>query len=280
MLELTFDNEFNLKKTFECGQNFRFNSTDNGKTYYGTLNDRVIKLEQINKKRLKINSNIQKNLEIRVKRFLRFDDDYALMLKEIQIDELMKKIVIFSQGLRLIKQDMFECSISYLLSQCSNIPRIKHHLNQLSTTYGKRVQYNNKIFFLFPSRDDLTKVTLETFINFKFGYRAKYIYNFIQNYPDFLELPLTNSEIYNQNLQCIEGIGQKVADCIQLFSCGDLNNFPVDVWINKFMIKYYNNGKKASAKKMNQVGQKLFRKWAGYAQEFIYYYARETKINL
>ena len=84
----------------------------------------------------------------------------------------------------------------------------------------------------------------------------------------------------NQKLQEIEGIGQKVSDCIQLFAFGDLKLFPVDTWMKKFMLKYYIKGKKISDKRIRELGMWMFGRWAGYAQEFIYHYARSYDLLL
>ena len=274
MVELFFSEIFDTVKTFECGQIFRFETKDSGKTYFGAINDRIIKITQKDPHTLVISSNKNSNLEKLVNSFFRTNDNYLDMQKFIKIDDLMKKVVNFSDGLHLLNHDNFECSISYILSQCSNIPRIKRNLKDLTKLYGKSVIFEDQEYFLFPSRSDLVNVTEEEFRDLGFGYRAKYLRNFIKNNPTFLGEPVLDSEIFNQKLQNIEGIGQKVADCIQLFAYGDISHFPVDTWMEKFMIKYYNDGKKISKKKIRELGVSLFGKWAGYAQEFIFYYAR------
>ncbi|MHA1474903.1 MAG: DNA-3-methyladenine glycosylase family protein [Promethearchaeota archaeon] len=274
MVELFFSEIFDTVKTFECGQIFRFESKDSGKTYIGSLEDRIIKITQKDSHTLNISSNNNSNLEKLVNSFFRTNDNYLDMQNSIKIDSLMKKVVNYSNGLHLLNQDNFECSISYILSQCSNIPRIKRNLKDLAKLYGKSVIFEDQEYFIFPTRSDLMDVTEEDFRDLGFGYRAKYLRNFIKNYPTFLVEPVLDSEIFNQKLQNIEGIGQKVADCIQLFAYGDISHFPVDTWMEKFMIKYYNVGKKLSKKKIRGLGSSLFGKWAGYAQEFIFYYAR------
>jgi len=275
VVELFFSEIFDTVKTFECGQIFRFESNDSGKTYYGALEDKIIKITQKDSHTLNISSNNNSNLEKLVNSFFRTNDNYLDMQNSIKIDSLMKKVVNYSNGLHLLNQDNFECSISYILSQCSNIPRIRRNLKDLAKLYGKSVIFEDQNFFLFPSRSDLMDVTEEEFRDLGFGYRAKYLRNFITNYPSFLVEPVLDSNIFNKNLQSIEGIGQKVADCIQLFAYGDISHFPVDTWMEKFMIKYYNDGKKISKKKIRELGSTLFGKWAGYAQEFIFYYARK-----
>jgi N-glycosylase/DNA lyase len=274
VVELFFSEIFDTVKTFECGQIFRFESNDSGKTYFGALEDRVIKITQKDPHNLIISSIKNLNLERYVNSFFRTNYNYLEMQKSIKIDSLMKKVVNFSNGLHLLNQDNFECSISYILSQCSNIPRIKRNLKDLAKLYGKSVFFEDQEFFLFPSRSDLIDVSEEDFRDLGFGYRAKYLRNFIIKYPSFLVEPVLDSEKFNQKLQNIEGIGQKVADCIQLFAYGDITHFPVDTWMEKFMIRYYNDGKKTSKKKIRELGVSLFDKWAGYAQEFIFYYAR------
>ena len=278
MIELSFKEDYSLMQTFECGQNFRFRTFNNGKTYYGSLEDRILKVTQKNRNTLLIESNKNSGLNEYANKFFRVDDDYISMQNAISIDDLMKKIISKTNGLHLIKQDVFECAISFLLSQCSNIPRIKKNLNTLCTKYGQEVIYDDIIFHVFPKRDDLMKVSEEDYKEMGFGYRAKYIEGFVKNYPKFLDNPVNDSEVLNKQLQSIFGIGQKVADCIQLFALGDLKLFPVDTWMRKFMEKYYfknTNNLKATTKRMRKIGVELFGNWSGYAQEFIYHYARE-----
>jgi N-glycosylase/DNA lyase len=125
-------------------------------------------------------------------------------------------------------------------------------------------------------------LTEQNYRDFGFGYRANYLEKFIKNYPEFLKNPMNREKTLelNKKLQEIEGIGQKVSDCIKLFAFGDLNLFPVDTWMKKFMLKYYIKGKKISNKRIRELGMTMFGKWAGYAQEFIYHYARSYDLLL
>jgi N-glycosylase/DNA lyase len=276
VIEFEFKERFDLGHTFECGQIFRFQSFKNPFVFYGIIKDRVIKIAQKSPNILVIESNNEENLKILLDNFFRTDLNYQAMQKAIAIDDLMEKIVKITDGLHLLRQDPFECAISYLLSQCSNIPRIKANLHTLASNFGKKVPYDHKIFYTFPKSDDIRHLSEKDFRDFGFGYRAKYIHQFIEKYEKFEELLTSNlsgSEL-NKNLQNFPGIGQKVADCIQLFAFGDLTSFPVDTWMRKFMIKYYTNGEKQSIKKLTELGQNLFGKWAGYAQELIFHYFR------
>lgn len=297
-IELKFKEKYDLIHTFECGQIFRFETFDYGKTYYGPLKNHIIKISQKDIHTLVIQSNSDSNIDISefrrdVNQFFRISDNYFEMQKSIAIDDLMRKIVSVTDGLHVLKQDKFECMVAYILSQCSNIPRIKSNLYKLASKYGKLIIMDKHEFYTFPTRNDLLNVTEETYREMGFGYRAKYLANFISNYPKFLEESNFNksldknepnrssqSEEFNKKLKTIEGIGQKVADCIQLFAYGDLSLYPVDTWMKKFMIKYYTHGNKTNERELRTMGRKMFGKWAGYAQEFIFRYARCYDIDL
>ncbi|WP_457559096.1 DNA-3-methyladenine glycosylase family protein [Candidatus Harpocratesius sp.] len=284
---LKLHERYDLRQTLECGQIFRFQKHKNEeRIYYIPLKDRILKIFQKNDHILEITSNKNQDLKLILSTFFRLHDNYQQIQQEISIDSIMRKILIPTNGLHLLKQDVFECTISFLLSQCSNIPRITRNVNNLAEKFGTPINFDNQQFYLFPTREQLLEVSEKQFSEMGFGYRAKYIYNFVQNTPNFIKKAIkledssgNHSEILNgielnQALQNIQGVGQKIADCVQLFGFGDLSYFPVDTWMRKFMIQHYFNGKKASIKEIRQKGQDLFGKWAGYAQEFIYHYAR------
>ncbi|MHA1340041.1 MAG: DNA-3-methyladenine glycosylase family protein [Promethearchaeota archaeon] len=289
MIELEFKEDYNLSHTFDCGQIFRFQTFDNAKTYYGPLLDRVIRVRNKKPNVLEIASNNENNIMPLLRRFFRMKDNYFEMLEAISIDPIMKEIVKGCYGLHILKQDVFECCIAYLLSQNSSISRITKNLFDLAKLYGKKIEFDDKVFYLFPNREDLLYLNEEDFRKLGYGYRAKYIFDFVQNYPAFLEdcreleVLLKNNESEKQidfdnlseKLKKINGIGQKVADCIQMFAFGDLSVFIVDRWMKKFMIKnYYKGNKKNPEKEIRELGNKMFGKWAGYAQEFIFRYIR------
>jgi N-glycosylase/DNA lyase len=274
VLRLSFPEPYDLGHTFDCGQIFRFETFDNGKSYLGPLKDRIVKIESIDSHTLEITSNKTTGLEALIRSFLRVGDDYLAMQKAISRNTLMKKIVQTTSGLHLLNQDTLECCVSFILSQCSNIPRIKQNLQTLCSLYGEKVEFEGKTFTLFPEREKLCELNSLTYRDMGFGYRAEYLANFICNYPEFLNVQKFETNEFNAQLMELKGIGQKVADCIQLFGYGDLGVFPVDTWMEKFMIKYFNGGQKAPLRKLRQMGQNLFGKWAGYAQQLIFHYAR------
>ncbi len=289
-IEITFNAPFDIESTFTCGQIFRYSLEKDNRCVYVPIKDRILKINQKAPCELTIDSNVEENLESIASNFLRTEDDYRTMLEEVKIDDIMEKIVDASKGLRLLKQDLFECTFSFMLSQCSNIPRITQNLYSLVKDYGERQKFEGKDFFLFPTPQNLMGITEEEFREMGYGYRAKYLDPLVNACPNFLlkegfcEDFERETEKLNKQLKSVYGIGQKVADCVQLFGVGDLSLFPVDTWMKKFMKKYYCTGKKVTERKIRQKGRDLFGEWAGYAQQFIFHYARnyevfETKKN-
>jgi len=302
VLEIKFKEKYDLSTSLECGQLFRFRKIDGkdgdliGPTYYGPLGDRILKIRQKDTNTLEIDSNINRNLSEIANKFLRASDDYTSMLKSIAINELMSEVSENVNGLHLFQQDKMECIISYFLSQNNNIPRITANLESICQLGGELAELDGINVYLFPSRERLMEITEENLRDMGCGYRAKYIAKFAQNIPEFIDNPPKLSEELNKKLLEIYGIGQKVADCIQLFAFGDLSVFPVDTWIAKFMRSYFfdlkpedvgntrtlaaqkNRKKKPnklpSVKKIREKGCELFGKWAGYAGEFIFHYVR------
>jgi N-glycosylase/DNA lyase len=263
--------------TLKCGQNFLFETFDNGKTFYGPLENRYIKIwQEENPHRIFVDSNQPKGLEEAINTFLRRSDAYIDIQKQVMIDPLMEEVVQRTNGLHLVLQPQFECTIAFFLSQCSNIPRITHHLHQLQEEFGEKIKWDGHQFYLFPTVDQLAHVSEEQLRELGFGYRAKYIHKFLHKIPACFEEPPDNSESLNCVLQEVEGIGQKVADCIQLLAFGDLRVFPVDVWIQRFMQEHYFKGEKTTIKQIRKKGQDLFGKYAGYANQWIYHYIRLT----
>ena len=180
MLKLSFNEFFSLTHTFECGQIFRFQTFNDGISYYGTAFDRVIKITQQDSHTLLVESTNEKQLKEKLDIFFRTKDDYLEMQRCLSVDSLMDKIIQKTDGLHLLKQDVFECSIAFILSQCSNIPRITKNLNDLAEKHGRPEKMDNYTFYIFPTRKDLIKLTEQDYRDFGFGYRANYLDKFIK----------------------------------------------------------------------------------------------------
>ena len=223
----------------------------------------------------------------RVKNFFRQDDNYVKILKEITKDKIVKKTARYYPGLRITRQDPFQCCISFIVSSNSNIPNIRMRLQKLCRKFGTKVRFQKRDFFLFPEPKRLADATVQELNECKLGYRSKYVLDASRTIAsgeiDLEELKKMKYEQAKALLLEISGIGDKVADCIMLFSLEKLDAFPLDTWTLKILQKYYSDifcidKKTISKKRYEDVHQNIverFGKYAGYSQQFLYKMERD-----
>ena len=221
------------------------------------------------------------------KNFFREDDNYEKILKDITKDKIVKKATNRYPGLRITRQDPFQCCISFIVSSNSNIPNIRMRLQKLCRKFGKKVRFQKRDFVLFPEPKRLARATLQELKECKLGYRSKYVLDTSQAIAsgevDLDELKKMKYEQAREMLLKLPGIGDKVADCIMLFSLEKLDSFPLDTWMLKILQKYYSNNicidkKSISKKRYEDIHQNVlehFGKYAGYSQQFLYKMERD-----
>jgi N-glycosylase/DNA lyase len=279
----------NLDFTLCCGQTFRWNKQ--GGWWYGAVEEKVIKIRQIG------NELEFENVEMDfVKNYFGLYDDLSKISSQISKDEHIKRAVEAFKGLRILRQDPWECLISYICATYKNISAIKQMLSNLSKKFGDKIHLDGYDFYTFPTPERLAKATAEELAKCGLGYRAKYVSEtakaVYENGFEVESLRKLSYEKAKEELLNFSGVGLKVADCVLLFSLGKLEAFPVDVWIKRVILKYYESyfpnefirkisGKKSLTsseyKKLNLFGRRYFGDYAGYAQEYLYHYERTKR---
>lgn len=273
---------FNLKATLECGQCFRWKKIDENE-YIGVIKDRVIRVKQIGDM-LKVWSNNEKDLKNVVINYFSLDKDYKKIEEEIScIDDNIQKSLKNSSGLRHLNQDFFECLISYIISANNNIPRISKSVNEISKRYGKKVMFENEEYYLFPTINELKDVTIEDYRNCGVGFRDKYLYStvnmIINDNIELEKLKKYDTLKLKKILLSFKGVGNKVADCILLFSCGKSEVFPIDVWVEKVMKKlYFDNKEDVTKTQILEYACTNFKQYSGIVQQHLFYNIRENMI--
>ena len=275
---------FNIDATLCCGQVFRWDKK--GDWWYGVVLDKVFKVRLINDELEFVNSDWEF-----VKHYFGLDDPLERISERITKDEHIAKCLRLFFGLRIIRQDPWECLISYLCATYKSIPAIRRMLFHLSKKYGKKVVFDGFEFYTFPTPRRLAYATEKGLRGCGLGYRAKYVLETSKKvYDGDFKLEELANLLYKQakkELTSLLGVGLKVADCILLFSLGKLEAFPVDIRIKRSILKNYSGHfTEALVKKMlvNQsishsdyerlsaFGRDYFGKYAGYAQEYLYHY--------
>jgi N-glycosylase/DNA lyase len=277
---------FNLNVTLCCGQVFRWEKKNDW--WYGIVRDQVVKIRQV-KAELEFANADGKFVE----NYFGLDDDLQEIRDRIGRDEHVRKALREFWGLRVVRQDPWECLISYICATYKNIPAIRHMLLSLSSRFGDKIMLDGMEFFTFPTPEKLADATEKRLAECGLGYRARYVLESSKRiFENNFELERLRQLPYEQakkKLCAFSGVGPKVADCVLLFSLGKLEAFPVDRWIERVILNHYveqlpsemvqkllqreglNNSDYA---KLNAFGREYFGEYAGYAQEYLYHYER------
>ena len=238
---------------------------------------------------LKINKNaVIKSIQNSKTDFFRKNDNMQEIIKSISKDKTVKKAIKQYEGLRIFKQDPFQCMISFIISSNSNIQKIKNSLEKITKKFGEKVEIENEEFFLFPKPEKLARASIEEIKKCGVGYRAPFIKQAAEmvfsKKIDFKYLEKLDYKEAKKNICLIPGVGNKVADCILLFSLNKLEAFPLDTWMIKILEKYYSNEFKIETKTITQKQYEIlhekivnyFGPYCGYAQQFLFKMERES----
>lgn len=286
---------FNLKETFECGQCFRWNK-ESDNCYIGVALNKVIKICMKKNDVYLCNVN-EEDFKDYWMNYFDLKRDYGKVKKALSSDPIIKPSLSFGSGMRLLKQEPFEIIISFITSANNRIPMIKKVIENISEKCGNIIAFEGKKYYTFPTIDEMHKLSLADIAECSAGFRAKYIkettdilyksFHALQNNEEPNFPSIYKAEYYNNisddechdTLIKLPGIGPKVADCIMLFSMGKYSAFPVDVWVKRAMMHYY-VAPDVSLKKIRDFGRNKFGDLSGFAQQYLFYYARENNIKI
>jgi N-glycosylase/DNA lyase len=277
----------NLEHTLSCGQVFRWEKI--GDWWYGVIGEKAIKVRQIGGKLLF--QGFPEKIDIHfIENYFRLDDDLSLILSQINKDRHMDRVLRAFYGLRVLRQEPWECLISYVCATNANIPAIRNMILNLCKKFGRKISLNNHDFYTFPKPEDLAQADLEEIEKCKLGFRAERVLEVSRRIEekrfDLEALRKMNYGEAKAKLMSLPGVGHKVADCVLLFSLDKLEAFPVDVWMKRIILKLYSNHfepsflKRLSAKRsitskeyerISSFGRNYFGEYAGYAQEYLFH---------
>lgn len=275
--------DFEPKHIFECGQCFRWEVEEDG-SYTGVAFGKVINVKKEEDILLLDNTNLGEYESI-WREYFDMDRDYSKLKNSLRnIDEHMEASVDFGHGIRILEQEPWEMLISFIISARNRIPMIKKCIKNISRAYGKSLGiYRGKEWFAFPTPSELSKASVEELATLSTGYRNKYIYEttkkVIEENIDVSAIINMTTEEGREKLLEFQGVGPKVADCILLFGMKKKEVFPVDVWVKRVMEEIYLKEEVKNLKLINQAGIEKFKEDAGFAQQYLFYYARENGIG-
>lgn len=268
--------DFSLSQTLECGQCFRYQKEGND-CYTVISGQRVATLGQLDGSIVFYGGE-----DISFwKGYFDGDRNYGEIKQRLcENDPIMAEAISFAPGIRILKQEFFETLMSFIISQNNHIPRIRGLIQRLSQEFGTHIE---KELYSFPTPDQLAQVSEEDYRHIGCGFRGRYLEDAVKKVlgGGFKqeELEKLSTQELRQRLMEICGVGQKVADCILLFSFGRHEVFPTDVWINRVFSHVYCGGEKISPKDLQKSAAEKFGEEAGFAQQYLFHYGREMKIG-
>lgn len=257
---------FDLSQTLDCGQAFRWSVDPNG-IWSGIAFGKFIKLYKKDNDIIILGST-KEDFENLWANYFDLSRDYALVIKEVSVNDTVKKAALYSSGIRLLNQDPWEALCSFIISQNNNIPRIKGIINRLCENFGEKIPGG----YTFPSAEVISKLTVDDLAVIRSGFRAKYILDaakkVVSGEINLNKLRQTDYDTAREILMTIKGVGPKVADCVLLYGLSHIEAFPRDVWIKRALEQMFDGELPECAVK-----------YAGIVQQYIFHYIRNNQIE-
>ncbi|MDR1913486.1 MAG: hypothetical protein LBQ68_03255, partial [Clostridiales bacterium] len=267
---LTETDSFSVRETLECGQCFRFDrqnspepETSGTETLFRIIaKGRELYIRQTENEIIMYPATVE-DFDT-WKKYFDLDRDYRIV-KEILAsnDTLIRDAVEFASGIRILRQDVWETLVSFIISQNNNIPRIRGIIANISLAFGE----DKGTFYAFPSAEKLASLSVNELLECKTGFRAKYILDAAQrcvsgelNLQALEYMPVDEAR---HTLMSVKGIGAKIADCALLFGYGRTEVFPTDVWIARVMRHFYFNDENVSLSAIHSLASERFGEYAG-----------------
>lgn len=289
-------NSLNPEITVNSGQMFLWENYKN--SWYGVYKSHILKFSLDHKNSSKgtydhLYFDSLPELDNWQQLVFRLDDDVNYISSCLTNDNMISQLFKKYSGLWLMRQDPFQCMISFACSSNTNIPMIRRMLKNLCRKFGIKREIDEKKFFTFPTTKSLAKASINELCSCGIGYRAKTIKSLTEKIIigtlNIEELSRCKYDEAKEKLLGIYGIGNKLADCILLFSLEKTEAFPIDVWIARSIYSYYRallnqesfkldfKSTKLSPNKYNllsKIMRQHFGEYAGYAQQYLYYHMR------
>lgn len=280
---------FDIEQILECGQCFHFEKLSE-KEYVVIAKRHLLHIEQKEDKVIFYNTDMDTFQKI-WEPYFDLNRNYSEIKEWLVHNEksilkksgVLENAIIDYPGIRILNQDFFETLISFIISQNKQIPHIKQIVNTLSIKYGDLAgEVCGTTYYHFPTLQQLSMVSEYELRLCKTGFRAPYIVDACEKLLNEIvwEERMLNADSKQtlDELMQIKGVGNKVASCVALFSLSKRNAFPIDVWVKRIMEKIYFD-KETGKNEITSLAEQLYGSYGGYAQQYLFYFARENKIR-
>lgn len=264
MIQITKEN-FDLEQIYKSGQCFRM-AQESGSLYSVIAGERYLEVERQGSRYLFHCEEAE--FENFWKNYFDLDSDYAAYREKIDsADSYLMRAADFGSGIRILRQDLWEMTVTFLISQQNHITRIRRCVENICERYGEeKVSAKGRIYHAFPTPEALACLPENALFECNLGYRSKYVVrsagSIVSGAVDLGAIREMPYRAARAELLKLYGVGEKVADCICLFALHHLQALPVDTHINQAFTKHYENG----------FPESLYDGYQGVLQQYIFYY--------
>ncbi len=268
---------YHLERTLLSGQCFRWTVTADGAK--GVVDGTVAIVTQ-RPEGLFVQWDGPPGSRPRILRHLGADEPLAGIEAALARDRVIRRLLPHTSGIALMRQDPWECLVSYVISAFNNIPKIRQSVQRLSRRFGEQIAAGD---WAFPSPERLACARMDDLRACILGYRAPYVRALSRVVArgefDLAATGRLPHDDARKALIDLPGVGEKVADCVLLFALGHHEAFPVDVWVQRAVERWYCGGRSKTPRTIRAWARDRFGPLAGYTQQHLFAGARRVKLN-
>ena len=272
---LPHDGPLDLRSTLFSGQAFRWRAEDGW--FRGVVSGKAVRLRGT-PEGVEVEGGADGDgaLARRLRDYLSLDTDIEGIYRAMSFDERLRDATDRYRGMRVLRQDPWECLVSFICSSASNIPRITKNIESMCESFGTPIDGGSGRLHAFPAPEALAVGgAAKRLRELGLGYRAEYVESTARSVASGeVDLPSLRDAPYEEALDALmslDGVGDKVANCVMLFSLDKPEAFPVDTHIDQAVHEWYLGGKKLARTKMRLWAMEHFRGYAGYANHYLFH---------
>jgi N-glycosylase/DNA lyase len=280
-VELVIEGPFDLAASLESGQAHRWRKED--QWYSGVVRGNFIKIRQT-QRGVEFCSEPWPEVSVVpvLQNYFRLDDDLKAIYQQIMHDQRVADMVARYPGLRVLRQEPWECLIAFICSANSNIPRIHQVMEKMADHFGNPIALNGEVRHAFPTPAQLAEAGEAELRRLGLGFRAPYVDKATRlvlerslDLDALIKMPYDEAKA--RLMEC-SGIGPKIADCILVFSLEKMEAFPIDVWVRRALADWYFPGEKTPTNRvLEEWAHGYFGRYGGYAQQYLFHGRRLEK---
>jgi len=283
---MIYATDFHLRYTIESGQPLTFYSILKPSGRYGSLSyvtsDGFVQL-RYKRNSEKIDYSFEgrykkSSIEDEIRARLGLDHDLKGILSAINTDPFMDSAIKDLYGMRITKNEPWETTLCFVMSQFNNIKRIRGIIQNMINAFGDEFDGRR----LFPTPEAIARADIADIRKCGTGFRDRYIKHVAEQFTcgfEYDRLYQMGYEDAKERLMELDGIGDKVADCILLFGYGKYEAFPIDTWVKRVVERAYFKGRKKSVRQIHEFSMERWGANRGYAQQYIFEFGRRNKIG-